>query len=149
MRGDNYATPRVQEPNVSEAYPEVFHYTSVAALKGILQTNELWATSIKHLNDSSEMEMIWPLVERKTKECLDEEFCSFVRAKPQLEIQLSEIGGSKRVAAKDGRMLTSLMRHYFLGGDGEKADRQPPFVVSFTTHWGSSPHDEYVVEMEC
>ena len=50
------------EPKVSEVHRELFHYTSMAALEGILKTNTLWATRIDHLNDSSEMELIWPLI---------------------------------------------------------------------------------------
>ena len=143
MTNLSYVRPRVRERKVSEEFPEVFHYTSVAALKGILLTNELWATSIKHLNDSSEMKMIWPMVEKETVEHLEIELRSFVRAKPELEAGLSDIGGSNRVATIDGQMLTSLMRYYFVGGDGGKTDRQPPYVVSFTTHCGDSPNDEY------
>ena len=143
MTSDDHGTPRVQEPKVSEAFPEVFHYTSVAALKGMLQTNELWATSIRHLNDSSEMEMIWPLIEKRIIDYLDDEYCSLVRAKPELKVCLSEMGGSDQVAAKNGRMLTSLMQRYFLGLSGEEIDREPPFVTSFTTHWGDGPEESY------
>ena len=143
MTTSDYGHRRVQEPKVSEAFPEVFHYTSVAALKEILHSNELWATSIKHLNDSSEMEMIWPMVEKETIEFLDSELRSLVRGKPALQSRLSDKGGSNRVAAIDGQMLTSLMRPYFVGGDGGTTDRQPPFVVSFTTHYGDNPNDAY------
>lgn len=138
-----YVQSRIQEAKVSEVFPEVFHYTSIAALKEILRTNELWATSIKHLNDSSELEIIWPMVERMIIEHLDAELRSFVRAQPELESELSDAGGSNRVATIDGQMLTSLMRYYFVGGEGGQSDRQPPFVVSFTTHCGDSPNDVY------
>jgi hypothetical protein len=36
--------------------PELFHYTTVEGLKGIIESNSLWATSAYHLNDSSEIE---------------------------------------------------------------------------------------------
>ena len=36
--------------------PELFHYTTVEGLKGIVESNSLWATSAYHLNDSSEIE---------------------------------------------------------------------------------------------
>ena len=143
MTRDNHATPGIQEPNVFEAHPEVFHYTSVAALKGILQTNELWATSTRHMNDSSELELIWPLVKSQIIEYLHDEMCSFVRARPNVAVRQSEIDGANGFAATDGQMLTSLMNQYFLGGEGGKSDRQPPFVVSFATHSGDSSDDEY------
>lgn len=33
----------------------LYHYTSAEGLKGIIESNELWATSAYHLNDSAEM----------------------------------------------------------------------------------------------
>ncbi len=34
----------------------LWHYTDSAGAIGILSTNSLWATSLAHLNDSSELE---------------------------------------------------------------------------------------------
>jgi len=34
----------------------VFHYTSQEGLLGIVQSESLWVTSIRHLNDSTELE---------------------------------------------------------------------------------------------
>jgi len=33
----------------------LYHYTSAEGLKGIIENNELWATSAYYLNDSAEM----------------------------------------------------------------------------------------------
>ncbi len=52
-------TTAVEESLVSERHPELFHYTSLKALEGILKTGELWATHAKHLNVSSELELMW------------------------------------------------------------------------------------------
>ncbi len=34
----------------------IFHYTSIEGLSGILSSNEFWATDIRYMNDSSELE---------------------------------------------------------------------------------------------
>jgi Protein of unknown function (DUF2971) len=39
---------------IAEAHPQLFHYTNAAGLVGILQSQTLWATHYKYLNDSEE-----------------------------------------------------------------------------------------------
>jgi hypothetical protein len=41
---------------VSEAYPQLWHYTTASGLLGIVSSQELWATSIFYLNDAQEYE---------------------------------------------------------------------------------------------
>jgi len=42
-------------PNTSEEYPRLCHYTTFEGLQGILQTQTLWATHYRFLNDYSEL----------------------------------------------------------------------------------------------
>ena len=49
----------VKEPPVSESHPELFHYTDLTALEGMLASGTLWATHARHLYDSSEFEQMW------------------------------------------------------------------------------------------
>ena len=46
------------DPEVWEMYPEIHHYTSIDGLKGILDTQVLFATHYDHLNDSSELRIL-------------------------------------------------------------------------------------------
>lgn len=39
----------------SDIYPRLYHYTTLQGAYGILQTNQLWATHYKFMNDHSEM----------------------------------------------------------------------------------------------
>ena len=39
----------------SDIYPELFHYTTLGGLEGILKSQSLWATHYQDLNDSQEM----------------------------------------------------------------------------------------------
>jgi hypothetical protein len=38
----------------SEAHPLLYHYTTASGLRGIVETQELWATNIAYLNDAEE-----------------------------------------------------------------------------------------------
>ena len=49
------------EKSIEEEHRELFHYTSIKALTEILESNNLWATKSTYLNDSSEIDRIWPL----------------------------------------------------------------------------------------
>jgi hypothetical protein len=50
----------------------LFHYTTSQGLLGIVQTNNLWATNISYMNDTSEL----TLACRMTREILDERVSS-------------------------------------------------------------------------
>src|SRR5713226_7187525 len=39
---------------ISEAYKELYHYTTSVGLEGILRTQQLWATHIGYMNDAEE-----------------------------------------------------------------------------------------------
>jgi len=40
---------------LADQHPELFHYTGVAGVEGILKTQTLWATHARSLNDASEL----------------------------------------------------------------------------------------------
>jgi hypothetical protein len=54
---DLFAEPQME---VWEDYDRVYHYTTQAGLKGILQSQTLHATHYKYLNDFTEMQQILP-----------------------------------------------------------------------------------------
>lgn len=48
----------MKEPRVSDAHPELHHYTDWKGLQGIVRTRSLWATHYQDLNDYSEMDQL-------------------------------------------------------------------------------------------
>lgn len=40
---------------IAKKHPYLYHYTTLEGLKGILETQTLWATHFEFLNDSSEL----------------------------------------------------------------------------------------------
>ena len=48
-------TPTIAHPDFMAVHPELYHYTNLDGLKGILSTKSLWATHFANLNDSTEV----------------------------------------------------------------------------------------------
>lgn len=46
----------LEQPNWIKKFPQIAHYTTLAGLRGILETKQLWATHYRFLNDRSEIE---------------------------------------------------------------------------------------------
>ena len=122
--------------------PELFHYTSISALEGILDTNTLWATRTTHLNDSSEMELIWPRITPYFIHYQEKEIRAHLKKNPGDKDKFDHAGGAAKIAELDGSMTVDRMRSGLLG-HGSFSDFGPPFVVSFTTHSGTSDRDKY------
>ncbi|MBI4774157.1 MAG: DUF2971 domain-containing protein [Deltaproteobacteria bacterium] len=89
----------------SEIYKKLYHYTTWQGLKEILQTQSLWATNYKFLNDYSELvsfrdklvSLIYP-VARETYQQL-------TALKPSLKSKIQEHGGLDHIAQHDTEAL--------------------------------------------
>ena len=123
----------VRKRLVSEEHPELFHYTGIAALKGILESNSLWATDQRHLNDSSELTLLWPKLEEVCVAHLSKTFARYVANNPGRRDEVAAMGGPGRVAGADGATFVDIMRS-LLFGTNEEPGTSIPFIASFSTH---------------
>ena len=128
--------------NIHQKHPELFHYTSIPALKGILETNSLWATRATHLNDSSELELIWPSITRQFIKHYNKGSRIFLQRNPEVERDVDGSGGVSKIAKADGSRIVNEM-HLQLVGDEDYPSHSPIFVVSFATHGGKSQRNKY------
>ena len=119
--------------------PELFHYTNLGALKGILASNELWATSAFHLNDSSEMQNLWPLLEDPMREAFERRIVS----DRNLNTLASARGGAAQAAHRLSRHWIDTVRGSLFGGSEREGRIGRPFVTSFAAHSGPGQSDEY------
>ena len=131
-----------KQGTVPERHKELFHYTTISALKGILDTNSLWATKTTHLNDQSETELIWPSMEQQVIEQYQSEILGFIERNPEAIVVIDRMGGVSQVANADGSRIVGEM-HLKLVGDDDTPSIAPKFIVSFATHSNDSPRDEY------
>ena len=122
-----------KEPSVSAENWELFHYTSLHALEGILENNTLWATHAGHLNDSSEMKLLWPKLKLQFIAYLKAVFESASRRDPEIRETVERLGGAHRIAEQDGPKIIDVMWS-LLFGDESRHGMGIPFITSFTTH---------------
>jgi hypothetical protein len=94
---------------VSEEYAEIYHYTGDAGLRGIIESQQLWATNFAYLNDSEEHTGFFDrrlpiLLERAVRKGVTE-----VAKNPVAKRKLDEDGGVEAVIeGLKGNMLSSL-----------------------------------------
>ena len=118
---------------MSEVHPELFHYTSTTALRGILGTNTLWATAATHLNDLSEMKLIWGQLEKPCIEYVDDAIRTYIAGLPDETQRSRLLGDASSMATSNGKMIVDVMRTKLLGDDFN-AGMGIPYVTSFATH---------------
>ena len=54
--------------SISEQHPELFHYTNIGGLKGIIKSNSIWATHYSFLNDAQETLCLKKFLKKYCKE---------------------------------------------------------------------------------
>ena len=118
---------------MSTEHPELFHYTSLQALEGILETNTLWATHAEHLNDSSEMQLLWPKLTSQCADYLQTAFEASTGRDPEKRETAKRLGGPAKIASQDGTTIVNVMQS-LLFGDESRLGIGIPFVTSFTAH---------------
>ena len=122
-----------KERPVSEEHPELFHYTRMDGLRGILETNRLWATHASHLNDSSELMLLWPKLKEVCIAQVEKAISRYAEHNPDRTDEITALGGPAELASKDGATFVDIMRS-LLFGNNESPGMAIPFVSSFSTH---------------
>ncbi len=109
---------------VAEAYRELYHYTTVNGLLGIVSNQVLWATHIGYLNDAEEQigffeRRLATLIETPAREAIVE-----LAKMPSGKSAIDKMGGSELA-------LTSLVRDLATGIRSTSATIYQPYVASF------------------
>jgi hypothetical protein len=90
---------------LAAAHPELHHYTTFAGLKGIAESNTLWATHFLDLNDSREVF----LLEEPLTEVLSKLFIETLRTRQRDSLRLRQIiskrGGLRKERLPDSKGL--------------------------------------------
>lgn len=118
---------------VSEVYRHLYHYTNWDGLKGILDTQSMWASNIRYLNDQSELfqarDAIHRLLLPRVTSVIEEMASTSTQAKKFVEIK----GGSKKFADNETRTLIKAAYH---------ATGEDFYVLSFC----GEPKKQYIKE---
>lgn len=90
---------------MSEIYKKLYHYTTWEGLKGILQTQSLWATNYKFLNDYSEIVLFRNKLVSLICPAVLEGYKQLIAHKPLLKRKFQDEGGLERIVQHDAEVL--------------------------------------------
>jgi hypothetical protein len=83
-----------------EQRPILYHYTTLAGLIGIVQSNQIWATDLRYLNDISEAKRIWSFIGSRV-----DSFRAARKSFPKMDLDV--IATLLRGAASSGTFVAS------------------------------------------
>lgn len=117
---------------LEEDYPELFHYTGISGLEGIVKSQTLWATHALFMNDTTELrefkgrlhDILRPAFESFTAKMYDN---------PTAHSIIDQHGGYKNAIDEYMTFYNHMYEYTLLGTSNEQAFADP-FVLSFCTH---------------
>jgi len=89
----------------SEIYKKLYHYTTWEGLKGILQTQSLWATNYKFLNDFSELVLFRDRLIALIYPVVLEGYKKLIAHRPTIKGKILEQGGIEYNAHHDAEVM--------------------------------------------
>lgn len=120
-------------------HPRLYHYTDAGGLRGIVQSNTLWATHFADLNDSTEVVHLRSPLEK----ALFKRFLETLRSKKRQSLKVSralqKFGGLVASAQSLSKDLVDLLyRITFEDGEFEFGI---PFITSFCSHSSDNAYE--------
>jgi hypothetical protein len=119
---------------LSQEHPELFHYTGIAGLTGIIKTQTLWATHYAYLNDAEEVKHFFTsrlpdILRAVVTSALDE----FVKQAPENNALIAQNGGrQKAIDETTTGLITGMFNSLLVSCDGEPPFAEP-YITSFCT----------------
>lgn len=109
-------------PKVSEDYRKLYHYTTWEGLQGILQTQTLWATHGRFLNDYSELVLFRDKIRDSVVPIMEKVYREIIEKDKDAQGVIDQMGGLDQVARHDAAVFV----------DGAyKATGEEIYIVSF------------------
>lgn len=124
---------------VLQAHPQVYHYTDRGGFQGIVDSNTLWATFYKDLNDTTEV----TLLREPLCKALVQHFVQTIRekAKTSLKVRMAadKEGGVVASATSAARSLVAALYESAFDRQGGR-NLIDPYIVSLCSH--SDPYEQ-------
>lgn len=131
----------MRELIASEVSPELYHYTSLGGLKGILESQCLRATRYDRLNDKSELYHFQSELTSALIPFLRANIRKRSKSNAHLRKAVKLSGGPMRVAFKDSVDLIGRFFRVTFEGD----DATPAFATPYITSFCSHSHDDVYI----
>ena len=116
---------------IAETYPELFHYTDIVGLKGIIESQTLWATHAVYLNDISEIKLFGERLPDILKPAVAEGIAKLARI-PGNQALIAQHGGNQNAVEEISTGISTSMFNVLLGTQGTLPFVEP-FITSFCT----------------
>ncbi len=110
---------------------ELFHYTGISGLMGILEKQTLWATHFSFLNDTSEIKVFKEMLPRILEPVIEDAMCSLANSPDNLAL-FEKNGGTTAVVQKMKHDMAHGMYNALLGTEDTPPFAEP-YIVSFCT----------------
>lgn len=117
---------------LEEDYPELFHYTGISGLEGIIKSQTLWATHALFMNDTTELSEFKGKLHGILRPVI-ESFIAKMSDNSAARSLIEKHGGHKEILEKYIQFIDRMYEFTLLGTSHEQAFADP-FVVSFCTH---------------
>lgn len=122
---------------LEEIHPELFHYTNAKGLVGIIESQSIWATNYRYLNDSTEVKffsqnylpnLLQPICEKYLNELIAED--------SDTQKLIDQRGGRKGIIDSYIRDTLDVHEKIFLDKQNAGAALVEPYIASFCTASG-------------
>ena len=132
-----------REAGVSEIFedhPYLYHYTDFGGLKGILETQTIWATHYKALNDFSEVEHMRSVLENWTLKIVNAVMRQKAKQRFKYRRRFEKHGGLAATSRLVAKELVDRFYQVTFGSSGVLDPFAEPYVVSFCAHTHDSDY---------
>lgn len=125
---------------IFEEHSELHHYTDLSGVRGILETQTLWATHYTGLNDLSEIHHLRVPLEKILFGIVNDELRRKSRESLSFKIKLNKFGGLAVQSKEMASILVDILYRISFEHDDEGGPFADPYIVSFCAHSNDSPY---------
>ncbi len=119
---------------LAKTHPELFHYTNAKGLVGIIESQSIWATDYRYLNDSTEIKFF-------LKDCLPsflqpigEEYLNELISQNSItQLLINQQGGREKIIKSYIRDTLDANEKILLGSQNPEVALAEPYITSFCT----------------
>ena len=117
--------------SIAEVHPELFHYTGALGLKGIIESQTLWATHHGYLNDSREILEFQPRLLAYLRPHIEAQIETLIRVPANRNLVIKNGGKDKIVSETVPALIAGIFTA--LLGKSEIPPFSEPYITSFST----------------